>query len=74
MPRRYDDPTALDPLSPPPVRDSRWFVPAHGSGNVWTAHRRGHRADSRPGGSARGATRGVPDQEASAAERRPAGP
>jgi hypothetical protein len=69
-----DDPLALDPLSPPPVRDSRWFVPAHGSGNVWMARRRGHRADPRPGDSARGATRGLPDPRPSAAGRRSASP
>jgi len=28
-----DDPLGLDPLSPLPFRDPRWFVPAHGVGS-----------------------------------------
>jgi hypothetical protein len=27
----FDDPLGLDPLSPLPSRDTRWFVPAHGA-------------------------------------------
>jgi hypothetical protein len=26
----FDDPLGLDPLSPLPSRDPRWFIPAHG--------------------------------------------
>jgi hypothetical protein len=32
MDNRFDDPLALDPLSPPPFCDPRWFIPAHGVG------------------------------------------
>jgi hypothetical protein len=34
----FDDPLGLDPLSPLPTRDPRWFVPAHGAGNYRTAN------------------------------------
>ncbi len=34
------DPLGLDPLSPLPYRDPRWFVPAHGAGMSRTANPR----------------------------------
>jgi hypothetical protein len=33
-----DDPLGLDPLGPLPVRDTRWFIAAHGPGTLRTAH------------------------------------
>jgi hypothetical protein len=32
-----DDPLGLDPLSPPPSRDPRSFIPAHAAGSFRTA-------------------------------------
>jgi hypothetical protein len=29
----FDDPLGLDPLSPLPSSDPRWFIPAHGAGS-----------------------------------------
>jgi hypothetical protein len=33
----FDNPLGLDPLSPPPSRDPRWFIPAHAAGSSRTA-------------------------------------
>ena len=32
----FDDPLGLDPLSPLPSRDPRWFIPAHAGGGQTT--------------------------------------
>jgi hypothetical protein len=34
----FDDPFELDPLSPLPSRDPRWFIPAHTAGSSRTAN------------------------------------
>jgi hypothetical protein len=34
----FDDPLGLDPLSPLPFHDPRWFVPAHAAGSSRTAN------------------------------------
>jgi hypothetical protein len=34
----FADPLGLDPLSPLPSRDSRWFIPAHGAVSSRTAN------------------------------------
>jgi hypothetical protein len=34
----FDDPLGLDPLSPLPLHDPRWFVPAHGGGSSRTGN------------------------------------
>ena len=43
--RVFDDPLALDPLSPlPAARDPRWFIPAHAAGRSPTASLRARRS------------------------------
>ena len=37
MSHYFDDPLGLDPLSPLPSRDPRWFIPAHAAGSFRTA-------------------------------------
>jgi hypothetical protein len=39
----FDDPLGLDPLSPLPARDPRWFIPAHAAGSDRTANLSGPR-------------------------------
>lgn len=44
----FDDPLGLDPLSPPPSRDPRWFIPAHTEGSSPTASLSGRQTANRP--------------------------
>jgi hypothetical protein len=39
----FDNPLGLDPLSPLPSRDHRWFIPAHASASSRTANLGGRR-------------------------------
>jgi hypothetical protein len=57
----FDDPLGLDPLSPLPYRDPRWFIPAHAAGSSRTANPSGRQtaiAQSVALGPARGQSTG----------------
>ena len=61
MDKFFDDPLGLDPLSPLPYRDPRWFIPAHAAGSSWTANPSGRQtaiAQSVSLGRARGQSTG----------------
>jgi hypothetical protein len=40
----FDDPLGLDPLSPSPSRNPRWFIPAHAAPSSRTASLSGRQA------------------------------